>query len=608
METRDLGFIKWTDTYGALEHNGPALTAAIEEENNRLEAYVKTLDKTHVKAWQELFANEPKTHPAYYNYRWQTNTIYVNEYNRYMPNYTIKPPEGKTLNLEGALALGTTERLLWSVEDRSEGREELSLTLYNSKLDSILTIKDVGDSTGHRGETIYYLGAEERLWFNSLNLIRNRQSFCIYKEEIPKYSLSIVQPKYQQDLFLLRKSALYQDLALVTPQNRLVWLSRGYGRKIPITRDIIAYNTYLEIEKTRVDYPPHHYILEGYRKGTDLYCTFSTAAKQALYCYSMKTNRWSAIVPAVVGEISIIESIDGFLIGYPNKPDIVISESKDLLFRGEGPRYAIESGSEPVPWFLVHPGRKPRGLVVVGYGSYGMHTKKSQVRLWQPWLVRGYAIATLCVRGGGEVGDDWWEGGRTPYNLRNRVTDFVEGTLALQKRFSFDKSNTIIYGRSAGGFLVTAAAYYLMEKIAAVYAAKPYTDLLRTTANGHAGQTLQESDEFGYVEHDPVGFKYNFEISPYENAPLKPKVNPAVLLTTGTNDAEVPHFQPVRYAKRLNDLGWKNVLCRVAEDEGHFTKLKGESGEALDAAILDSFLDDNARKLTPSNQFSDTRH
>ena len=607
METRDLGFIKWTDPYGALEQNGPALTAAIQEEDHRLEAYVKTLDKNHIRVWQDLFDREPKTHPAYYNYRWQEHTIYVSEYSRYMPNYTIKPPEGKPLNLEGPLALGTTERLLWSVEDRSDGGEKLSLTLYTLKLEELLTIQDVGDSVGHRGETIYYLGAEERLWFNSLNLIRDKQSVRLYKEDVPRYSLSIVQPKHQPDVFLLRKSALYQDLALITPQHKLVWLVRGYGRKVPITRNIIGYDTYLKIDRTRVRYPPHHYILEGYRKGDDLYCTFSTAAKQALYRYSLKTKRWSTLVPATVGEISTTDGRDGFVIGYPNKPDIVITESKDVVFRGTGPEYAIESGEEPVPWFLVHPGKKPRGLVVVGYGSYGMHTKKSQTRLWQPWLARGYAIATLCVRGGGEAGDHWWEGGRGPENLRNRVTDFVEGTLALQKRFGFDSSNTIIYGRSAGGFLVTAAAYRLMDKIAAVYAAKPYTDLLRTTTNGRAGQTLQETDEFGYVEHDPVGFKYNFEISPYETAPSKPKVNPAVLLTTGTNDAEVPHFQPVRYAKRLNDLGWKNAFCRVAPDEGHFTKLKGESGEALDAAVLESFLDDKARKHAPSNQLSDTR-
>jgi len=592
METRDLGFIKWTDQYGALEHNGTALIAAIKEEETRLDTYVDKLDKDKIKVWQELFAKEPKTHPAYYNYRWQENTIYVSEFSRYMPNYTVKPPEGRPLNLEGVLSFGTTERLLWSVEDKSEGGEQLTLTLYNAKLDELLTIKDVGDSTGHRGDTIYYLGAEEVLWFNSLNLIRNKQSFRIYKEEIPKYSLSIIQPKHQPDLFLLRKSALYQDLALITPQSRLEWIARGYGRKIPITRNIIAYDTYLKIEKMRVRYPPHHYILEGYRKGDTIYCTFSIAAKQAILTYSLKTKRWSTVVAPFVGEVSIIDSIEGFVIGYPNKPDIVIAESKEVIFRDEGPKYAIESGLEPVPWFLVHPGRKPRGLVVVGYGSYGMHTKKSQTRLWQPWLARGYAIATLCVRGGGEMGDEWWEEGRGPQNLYNRVRDFIQGTLYLQKRFGFDRSNTIIYGRSAGGFLVTAASYHLMDKVAAVYAAKPYTDLLRTTTNGRARQTLQETDEFGYVERDPVGFKYIFEISPYENAPSKPGVNPAVLVTAGTNDAEVPHFQPVRYSKRLNDLGWKNVFCRIAQDEGHFTKQKGESSEALDAAILESFLDD----------------
>ena len=606
-ETRDLGFIRWTDVYGALEKEGPLLKAAIREEEKRLQAYVDTeVNKTRLKTWQRLFASEPKSYPAYYNYTWNQHTIYVSSHSRYMPNYTVKPPKGSPLNLDGILSFGTTETRLWSVEDPSAGREQLSLTLYDTDLKALATIKDVGDSVAARGEDIYYLGAEDTLWFNSLNVVTTtNHRYQLYKEKDPKYTLSIVQPKHQPDVFLLRKSALYQDLAIVSgdssssssSSSKLEWLVRGYGRKIPITRNIIAYNTYLKIGRTRVRYPPHHYIIEGYRKGDEIFCTFSIAAKQALCRYNMTTKRWSTLLVPFVGEVAPVDGIDGFVIGYPNKPDIVIDHKKAVIYRGEGPQYAIESGEEPVPWFLVSPNKeKPKGLVIVGYGSYGMFVKKTQVRLWQPWLARGYQVATLCVRGGGEVGDDWWEAGRGPVNLHNRVSDFVVGTLYLQKRFGFDRSNTIIYGRSAGGFLVTAASYHLMDKIGAVYAAKPYTDLLRTTTNAKAGQTLQETDEFGYVEHDPIGFKYNFEISPYETAPVRPQINPGVLATAGTNDSEVPHFQPVRYAKRLNDIGWKNVFCRVAHDEGHFTQHDGESSEAMDAAILESFLDNQPRE------------
>jgi hypothetical protein len=595
-ETRDLGFIRWADPYGALEKDGPLLKAAMRTEENRLQSYIdEHVNKTRLKIWQQLFASEPKFYPAYYNYRWGQYTIYVEAYSRYMPNYTIKSTKGKLLNLEGVLSFGTTETRLWSVEDKSAGREQLSLSLYDRDLKEVARIKDVGDSVGARGEEIYYLGAEDILWFNSLNVITTAHSgqrqHQLYKEKEPKYTLSIVQPKHQPDIFLLRKSALFQDLAIITDGSSLQWLVRGHGRKIPITRNIIAYNTYLKIGRTRVRYPLHHYIIEGYRKDDEIFCTFSIAAKQALHCYNLTTKRWSALLKPFVGEVAPVDGIDGFVIGYPNKPDIVIDENKVVIYRGEGPQYNIESGEEPVPWFIVDPNKeKPKGLVIVGYGSYGMFVKKTQVRLWQPWLARGYLVATLCVRGGGEVGDDWWEAGRGPSNLHNRVDDFVAGTLYLQKRFGFDKSNTIIYGRSAGGFLVTAASYRLMDKIGAVYAAKPYTDLLRTTTNGKAGQTLQEADEFGYVEYDPIGFKYNLEISPYETAPIQPPINPGVLVTAGTNDSEVPHFQPIRYSKRLNDIGWKNALCRIAQ-EGHFTKHTGESSEATDAAILESFLD-----------------
>ena len=593
---RDLGFIRWADNYGPLEEAGPLLTEAIHEIDNRIETYIKnSVDNETMNVWRALFKARPKFYPPYYSYRWNRLTIYVCEHNRYLPNYTITIKNGHTLNLQGVVSFGTTKTLLWSVTDISNGEERLALRLYDTKLANVTTIHDVGDSVAARGESIYYLGAEQILWFNSLRRIHNSHTYLVYKEANPKYSLILQQPKYQSDIFLLRKSALYQDLALVTADDTLVWLAKGYGRKIPITRNIIAYDTHLTIGGRHVDYPPQHFILEGYRKTDTVFCTFSTGAKQAIYKYNLGTDQWTPLIEPFVGEIAIAKGVPAFIFGYPNQPDMVITETNTSIFKGAGSRYALESGTAPVPWFIVHPAGQPRGVVICGYGSYGTHTKKYQAPLWQPWLARGYAVATLCVRGGGELGDAWWSGGITPQNLHNRVDDFVAGVLFLQNRYKFDETNTIIYGRSAGGFLVTASAYRLMDKIGAIYAAKPYTDLLRTTCNATAGQTLQEADEFGYVEHDPLGFKANFEISPYETAPTKPAVNPGVLVTAGINDSEVPHFQPIRYIKRLQDLGWHNVFCRVAKNEGHFTQVGGFD-EALDAAVLESFLRDKIAK------------
>ena len=62
------------------------------------------------------------------------------------------------------------------------------------------------------------------------------------------------------------------------------------------------------------------------------------------------------------------------------------------------------------------------------------------------------------------------------------------------------------------------------------------------------------------------------------------------MLTAGTNDTEVGPYMPLKYVKRLRDFNWKNVFCRVAKGEGHFTNKGKEDGEALDAAICDYFV------------------
>jgi protease II len=154
------------------------------------------------------------------------------------------------------------------------------------------------------------------------------------------------------------------------------------------------------------------------------------------------------------------------------------------------------------------------------------------------------------------------------------------------------EKNTIIYGRSAGGFLVTAAMYELMDKVAIVYAAKPYTDVLRTTTDPKARQAVQESEEFGLVKNsnNVTDFIALAKVSPYENVPANPIVSPVVILTGGTNDSEVPASMPLRFAKRLQQNGWKNVYCRIQAGEGHFTDRDKEYAEANDGALCESII------------------
>jgi oligopeptidase B len=201
----------------------------------------------------------------------------------------------------------------------------------------------------------------------------------------------------------------------------------------------------------------------------------------------------------------------------------------------------------------------------------------------------GYTVAFLAIRGGRDNGDIWWDQSRTSSRRINGLMDFVNGTRYLQQILGFNKKNTIIFGRSAGGFLVTAVSKLLINDIAAIYAAKAYTDYLSTASNVKARQTVQESDEFGLATN-PVDFINILKISPQENIVKNPKQNPAILLTGGLNDSEVPVYMPLKYVKALRDSHWKNAYMRISA-EGHFTKRSLEFKEAEDAALLETLLE-----------------
>jgi dienelactone hydrolase len=596
---RDLGFISWKDELATFEDmksqsylQGVKVQRAIYNE-----AY-RTVDSTLKKTWNKLFDSLPKDYPPYYSFRWAGHNIVISQQNRYIPTVHIEIINGTRLNVGGVRSYGVDQDCFWCIQDLSEGKEKLTLNVYSKNCKKIKTIQDVGETAAVRDGFLYYLKATDIFWFNELYCQDiHGDNYHIYEEKEQKYVLSILKPKGQEDMFLLRKSALFQDIGLIDEAN-IRWLAKGFGRKLPITRNAIAFDSLFIENKEKIYYPKGQFLVDVFTRKDVILFIFSRDATQSLYTYTYKTRTWTPLIPPQVCDLHFSENSEHVVFGVPNGPDKVIYINSLLVpvltKELKGPEYVLESGATPFPWFSVLPNNKPRGLVVCAYGSYGMSMRKHQQRLWLPWLERNFIIASLCVRGGGENGDYWWDSSRTPVRRKYGIRDFVLGLQLLQKRYNCDSTNTIIYGRSAGGFLVTAAATQLLDKIAVVYAAKPYTDLLRTVTNKHALQSVQEEDEFGFIhgEEQVADFVELAKLSPYENVTKQPKVNPVMLLTAGTNDSEVPAAMPLRYVVRLQNNGWKNALCRIEVGEGHFTNRNKERGEAYDGALCESFLNE----------------
>jgi len=586
---RDLGFIAWHDTYAAIEDvSGNAHKSALKTQKETYEKAQAQIAQSQKNTWSKLYEALPEEDASYYSFRWSGHTIHVGPAKSSGQKLKIDTMGGPVKHILAAGDFGTTASTFWCIQDLSDQKQQLSLITYSTKLRKTHAIKNVGETAASKDKDMYFLRAENVFWYNKVYVLRDEKEVLIYTEPVEKYVLSLLKPKNQNDIFVLRVSAIYQDIGIIE-NDSVRWLKKGFGTKSPLSKNTFAFDNYLEIDNEKIPYPDQRFLVDAQQLADTAYVVLCKGTTSALYKYSKRT--WAQVIKPIVGDISFCKYSDDIIVGVPHAPDRILRLNTSgipvVMKEVAGPRYTTEHHESPLPWFAVIPKQKPVGIVICGYGSYGMSMRRSQQRQWLPWLKQKYMIATVCVRGGRENGDAWWNASRGPQRRKYGLRDFVVGVKHIQARFGFDKTNTVIYGRSAGGFLVTAAADMLLQNIAVVFAEKPYTDVLRTVTNGRALQTIQESDEFGYITDSPTDFQAIMEISPYENIAEGPPRNPAVILTAGVNDPAVPAAMPIRYATKAQALGWRNVVCRI-ESEGHFEK--DTNGQAQDAALCDYYV------------------
>jgi len=597
-DTRDLGFVSWNDEFGTLEDmTGIPFKRACISENSEYKKTISEINEKTKQEWLDTYSSVKVNETIYHTFHWNKYEISVGGRKLHIEING----KGKHVKMQDLMAYGTTKNLLWIIKDSTEGGENLDLTIYNKDLEVLTKISDVGDTAKSNDSHIYFVKAQDIFWFNEVCVIDEHLSqHIIYKETKKNYLVEISKPNNQDDcIYFIRRSAIYQDLALIN-RNEITWLAKGYGRKKLINKQTIAFDVHFEINEEIVSYPKGWYLSNCFSKSGKLYFILTKDNKECAYIY--EGAKWTTLIEPFIGEISFISDSDCFIKGYPNKPDEIYTLKDDRLVLDKktiGSEFKVlHDGINPVPWFMVSKSNSVKGAIIVGYGSYGINMRKHQIKIWEAWALRGYAVVSVCVRGGSENGDKWWDEGRTSARKQNSVDDFVATVNYIQTKYGFNRSNTVIFGRSAGGYLVTSASYQLLDKVGVVYAAKPYTDLLRTVTSKKELQAIIETDEFGYALTDPVQFYEALKISPYENVPKNPSIQPAYLLTTGTNDPEVPSYMPVKYAKRLRMNKFKNVVCRIQNNEGHFTSKTAESAEALDGAICESFLDYTGKLMT----------
>lgn len=206
--------------------------------------------------------------------------------------------------------------------------------------------------------------------------------------------------------------------------------------------------------------------------------------------------------------------------------------------------------------------------VLTGYGAYGITMEPRFAATRLAWIERGGVLATCHVRGGGELGEEWHQGGYIA-TKQNTVSDFIacaEWLIANKYTSAAKLAGT---GGSAGGITIGGTITQRPDLLAAAQSSVGLSDMLRmeNTPNGAPNVA-----EFGTVTN-PVHFKSMYALSPYHRV-VDGKPYPAVIVTTGANDPRVEAWIPAKLAARLqaaNPESYKSkpTLLRIDFDAGH---------------------------------------
>lgn len=233
--------------------------------------------------------------------------------------------------------------------------------------------------------------------------------------------------------------------------------------------------------------------------------------------------------------------------------------------------FAISSDGTEIPISIVYrKGIKRDGnnpLLLYGYGSYGnsMDATFSSPRL--SLIDRGFIYAIAHVRGGQELGRQWYEDGKL-FNKKNTFTDFISCAEHLVHEKYTSPENLIAMGGSAGGLLMGAVINMAPDLFIGVVAHVPWVDIITTMLDPSIPLTTSEYDEWG-DPNEKEYYEYMLSYSPYDN--VQAKDYPNMLVTTGLHDSQVQYWEPAKWVAKLRALKTDEnlLLLKTNMDAGH---------------------------------------
>jgi len=310
-------------------------------------------------------------------------------------------------------------------------------------------------------------------------------------------------------------------------------------------------------EEKQLNFPDASYTASGYSTNffiDDMRVSYSSLARpNTIYSYNFQENRLDVI--------KVTEIPSGF---DPNDYKAVL--------------HWTENNGIKVPVSILYKkslvkfdGLNP--LYLYGYGSYGIGMTPAFRSSIISLVDRGFVFAIAHVRGGDELGYEWYESAKF-LNKKRTFEDFIAVSEDLITNKYTSKSNIVICGGSAGGLLVGNVINTAPELYKAAIAHVPFVDILNTMLDSSLPLTPGEYKEWGNPAEDDKIFDYIKSYSPYDN--VQKKHYPTLFITTSISDPRVGYFEPAKWVAKLrkNKLDDNMLLFKTNLDTGH----QGASG------------------------------
>ncbi len=284
----------------------------------------------------------------------------------------------------------------------------------------------------------------------------------------------------------------------------------------------------------------------------------------------LRIGRTSLVTPSSVLQISMDGRDETLLKQEPVLGDF--DSTRYTTYR----EWAVAPDGTKVPISVVHRVglELPAPCVLYGYGAYEISIDPSFSHHRLSLLDRGAVYAIAHVRGGGELGRAWYEGGRMEHKA-NTFSDFIACAHHLTDVGIARPGASAGRGGSAGGLLIGAVANQAPGLFRSLVAQVPFVDCVTTMLDDELPLTVGEWEEWGNPLADEAAYRRMLTYSPYDNVTGvnpdgTPRTYPDLFVTGGLNDPRVSYWEPAKWVAKLRALApTTRVLLRTELGAGH---------------------------------------